>query len=55
MYKWRFSMATLGKGRVSFTVKANDKQTAIKKGHEKIEKMGLSKTLYWDCKLEKDV
>ena len=42
MHKWNFSVATTEKGRINFTVTASDKQTAIKKGFEKLAKKNLS-------------
>lgn len=51
MYSWNFSMATPEKGRVSFKVKASNKQEAIRKGFDKIKAKGLSVGVHWNCEL----
>lgn len=51
MYEWNFSVLTIEKGRICYKVKASDKQTAIKKGFEKLEKKGLSYANSFDCTL----
>lgn len=51
MYKWNFTMSTLEKGNVSLTIKASNKDEAIRKGFAKIESKGLSVTPHWNCAL----
>lgn len=51
MYKWLFSATTIEKGRVVYTIKAANKQTAIEKGFDKLRKSGLSYANHFDCTL----
>ena len=51
MYKWNFSVVTLEKGRICYTVKASDKQKAIEKGFAQLEKKNLSYAGRFDCTL----
>lgn len=51
MYKWNFSVVTIEKGRICYTVKASNKQSAIEKGFAMLEKKGLSYANKFDCTL----
>lgn len=51
MYKWNFSVVTTEKGRICYTVKANNKQSAIEKGFAVLKKKGLSYANKFDCTL----
>lgn len=51
MYKWHFSVVTLERGRISYTVKAGNKQDAINKGFAMLEKKGLTYGNSFDCLL----
>lgn len=51
MYKWTFSVVTIEKGRINYTVKAKDKQSAIEKGFKELERKRLSYGNTFDCRL----
>lgn len=51
MYKWTFTAHDNGGKKQCFTVKANDKTSAIKKGMEKAKKNAAGDITSWDCKL----
>lgn len=51
MHTWNFSVVTIEKGRISYTVKANDKKKAIEKGFNVLKRKGLSYANSFDCRL----
>ena len=51
MHTWNFSVVTPEKGRISYTVKAKDKQSAIDKGFKALTRKGLSYGNTFECRL----
>lgn len=51
MAKWSFSCMDNGGKRQAFTIKADDKTTAIKTGFTKAEKAAKGDIITWNCKL----
>lgn len=49
-YKWTFAGTTTYGKSFSYTVSANDKTTAIKKGFDKLRKNGED-SIHWNCNL----
>lgn len=51
MAKWQFTARDNGGKVQTFTVAANDKTAAIKKGFEKAKKKAAGDITVWDCRL----
>lgn len=51
MAKWQFIYNTLEGKKVGKTIKANNKQEAIKKGFEYVKKQYLTPSYSWECYL----
>lgn len=50
-HKFNFSVCTIEKGRISYTVTAKSKQEAIDKGFKMLKKKNLSYANTFECRL----